>query len=322
MKNRPPSLSYSFSSPNYYAPLTGRVNKPEQHHEVLNSIVLRKGNKQRKQRISFKLASNHKDKNSALWRRKQSQQNNRIRAGVLDGSIPSAVSDTRATASAFTPDDPSIPTGVKSTSTFGGAFGNQAKATTINKLHHKLREPARSVHIVPQVQTSLLSTSKVVDADYIAVYDKHEVNFYDSKTTVITVSEEAVIKGWRCPNAGLWRVPLIEKPINLNTDTLLLNHPTKFQSKNQLYHVQTTERSCEHIHTMMDQSNKKECIHNVYELPSIEQTVRYLHAAAGHPVEETWLNSIGQETTTHGHSSTPRQCKFISQSQRKPNKGT
>ena len=200
MKNRPPSLSYSFSSPNYFAPLTGRVDKPNQNHEVLHSIVLQIGDKRRTQRISFKLASNHKDKNSAIWRQQQifsskkysksttesttrqqifsskeysksttesttenskkcSKSTTEIRAGVLDGSIPSAVSDTGATASAFTPDDPSIPTGVKSTSTFGGAFGDQAKATTINKLHHKLREPARSVHIVPQVQTSLLSTS-------------------------------------------------------------------------------------------------------------------------------------------------------------------
>ena len=160
MKNRPPSLSYSFSSPNYYAPLTGRVDKPEQHHEALNSIVLHKSNRWKTQRITFKLARNHKDKNSAIWRRQQiynskkySKSTTALRAGVLDGSIPSAVSDTGATASAFTPDDPSILTGVKSKSTFGGAFGEQAKATTINKLHHKLREPARSVHIVPQVQT-------------------------------------------------------------------------------------------------------------------------------------------------------------------------
>ena len=56
--------------------------------------------------------------------------------------------------------------------------------------------------------------------------------------------------------------------------------------------METTERSRKHIHAMMDQSNKKEYIHNDYELPSIEQTVRYLHAAAGHPVEETWLKAI------------------------------
>jgi hypothetical protein len=35
-----------------------------------------------------------------------------------------------------------------------------------------------------------------------------------------------------------------------------------------------------------------EYIHNVYELPSIEPTIRYLRVAAGFPVEETWLKAI------------------------------
>ena len=32
-------------------------------------------------------------------------------------------------------------------------------------------------------------------------------------------------------------------------------------------------------------------IGNVYELPSIEQTIRYLHAAAGFPTKTTWLKA-------------------------------
>jgi hypothetical protein len=100
----------------------------------------------------------------------------------------------------------------------------------MNKLHHKLCRPARHVHIVPQVQNSLLSTSKVVNADYIAIYDMEEVHFYDAKTTKTTVSEEAVLKEWQCQAAGLWRLPLVENPVNLNTDTLLLDHPTELQS--------------------------------------------------------------------------------------------
>jgi hypothetical protein len=88
-----------------------------------------------------------------------------------------AISDTGATASAFKPSDPSVPMGIQSTATFGGAFGKQATAKTMNKLHHKLPKPARSIHIISQVQNSLLSSSKVVDADYIAIYDKEEVNF-------------------------------------------------------------------------------------------------------------------------------------------------
>ncbi len=30
----------------------------------------------------------------------------------------------------------------------------------------------------------------------------------------------------------------------------------------------------------------------MYKLPSIEQTVQYLHAAAGHPTEDTWIKAI------------------------------
>ena len=31
---------------------------------------------------------------------------------------------------------------------------------------------------------------------------------------------------------------------------------------------------------------------NVYSLPSIPQSIKYLHAAAGFPVNETWINAI------------------------------
>ncbi len=126
-------------------------------------------------------------------------------------------------------------------------MGDQAKAATVNKLHHKICEPVRSVYIVPKVQHSLLSTSKLVEADYIAIYDKQQVNFYNAMTTKIVVSEEAVLKGWRCPVTKLWRIPLVDKPDNLNTGTLLLDHPTQLDNLNKLYEVQTTQKSQLHI---------------------------------------------------------------------------
>ena len=58
--------------------------------------------------------------------------------------------------------------------------------------------------------------------------------------TRIIVREEAVLKGWRCPITGLWCVPLVEKTTNLNTDTLILDHPLKKASSNKTYKVQTT----------------------------------------------------------------------------------
>ncbi len=212
--------------------------------------------------------------------------------------IPSAVSDTGASARAIKPSDPTIPTVIQSNTSFGGAFGDIAMATTINKLHHQLREPAQSVQIVPKVKDSLLSTSKCVEADYIAIYDKKEVNYYDAKTTQITVSNAAVLTGWRCPKTQLWQVPLVKHPTNVNVDTLLLDHPTKCENLNSLYNVKTTRATRECVRRLLGQSTAVPCsmehINNVYELPSIKQTVRYLHAAAGHPTKNTWMKAIAR----------------------------
>jgi hypothetical protein len=161
--------------------------------QLLSAICQQSGTRTTKH-ISFSLPTNHTDKDSTEWGQRRST-NKSTQTGVLDSSIPLAISNTGATASAFKPLDPSVPTGIQSTATFGGAFGEQAAATTMNKLHHKLCKPARSVHIAQQVQNSLLTTSKVVDADYIAIYDKKEVNFYGTKTTKITVMEGSSVKG-------------------------------------------------------------------------------------------------------------------------------
>jgi hypothetical protein len=41
-----------------------------------------------------------------------------------------------------------------------------------------------------------------------------------------------------------------------------------------------------------DEASTKEQANKVYDLPSISQTVRYLHAAVGFPTEETWIKAI------------------------------
>jgi hypothetical protein len=87
----------------------------------------------------------------------------------------------------------------------------------------------------------------------------------------------------------------VDKPDNLNTDTLLLDRPTQLKNLNKLYEVQTTQKSQLHIHALLAQTNKEEYVHNVCKLPSIEQTVRYLHVAAAHPTEDTWLKATKKE---------------------------
>jgi hypothetical protein len=113
-----------------------------------------------------------------------------MKEGVLNGTIPSAVSDTGATSSAFLKKDPSRATGEQSTTVFCLPDGAIAPAMTRNKLLHNVREPAHSVNIVPAlVENSLLGTNKFAKAGYTVIYDKDEVNFYDARTTKITVLE-------------------------------------------------------------------------------------------------------------------------------------
>ena len=69
---------------------------------------------------------------------------------------------------------------------------------------------------------SLLSTSKLANAEYVTIYDGNEVNMYDGRTARIHVNESAVLQGWRCPRKHLWRTPLTSTVKNISTDTLLL----------------------------------------------------------------------------------------------------
>ena len=101
---------------------------------------------------------------------------------------------------------------------------------------HNVRVTSREVNIFPSlVENSLLSTSKFADAGYTAIYNKNEVNFYDAKTTKITVSADAMLKGWCSPRTNFWRAPLFPIVTNLNTDTLIMDHPSGQNSLNSMY---------------------------------------------------------------------------------------
>ena len=135
---------------------------------------------------------------------------------------------------------------------------------------------ASTVHIVPALaRQSLLSGGQFADSGYISICDGEEVNIYDEKTANITVSEKAVLKGWRCPKTKLWKIPLQDLVSNANTDTLLLNGPTGNESFNALYSVPSTTATTHHIacSTAADRPLSIDTINNVYELPSNERAV-------------------------------------------------
>jgi hypothetical protein len=136
--------------------------------------------------IPHKIATAHHSQPHSL--------NNHTREGVLNGTIPSAVSNTGATLHALFPSAPSISTSIPSEVVFHLPNGTTAATSTVNKLLHNEREPTQSANIFPTLaNNSLISTIKCVDAGYTFVSDDKEVNYYKKATTKIIMLEDVVL---------------------------------------------------------------------------------------------------------------------------------
>jgi hypothetical protein len=126
---------------------------------------------------------------------------NELNQGVLDGSIPSAIADSGATLSVGTKRDRKrnafVATGRQLDKAFRMPNGEVEEASNMDKFQHDLRHPAKDVHILPGIKRdSLLSILKFTDANYVAIFDKGEVNIYDANKTKIIVSRSAILQGW------------------------------------------------------------------------------------------------------------------------------
>ena len=122
--------------------------------------------------------------------------------------------------------------------------------------------------MVPNLKhNSLMSARKFADAQYITVLTTTEVFVYDDMGDLqLSISDEAILRGWRCKNYELWWVPLTPVVLNKNTDTILLNRP-----------------------------NPEHAINSAYKSPNSKQLVRYLHACVVCSTKETWLREIWAE---------------------------
>ena len=90
--------------------------------------------------------------------------------------------------------------------------GRVSPETEKKLLYHKVQEPARTIDMVPKIANNpLLGTGKFSNAKYVSIFNKDELNRYDSNKTVITVSKQEILKGWINPESGFWRVPLVPK---------------------------------------------------------------------------------------------------------------
>ena len=217
-KNKQQCLSVPIPISNYWTPLANQVkalDPPESLMAIHHMAPLPK-------RARFSLPCNHTDRESSSYCWHYPLLDNRTQLhptfpaklqqhaihnptpspttlceGVLNGTILSAINDTGATLHALLLSVTSIPPGIRSKVVFHLPNGTMAAASTVNKLLHNIREPARSASIVPTLaNNSLTSTSKFVDAGYTIVHNDKEVNYYKKATTTIILSENAVLQGW------------------------------------------------------------------------------------------------------------------------------
>ncbi len=93
---------------------------------------------------------------------------------IANRKIQTGILDTGATSGTGWPEDADAfeHTGQPSTKVFMLPDKNRVRATYKMLLKHKLREGARETNIVPGLHSTLVSVPKIVDKDYIVVFDK------------------------------------------------------------------------------------------------------------------------------------------------------
>ena len=144
-----------------------------------------------------------------------------------------------------------------------------------------LREGAGEMNIVPGVHSTLVSVPKMVDKDYVVVFDRKAAKTYDATTIAITATEKPVLEAPRCTATGLWLMPL-------EADG------TKENGNDQNSNIESDTTS--NIGGVTERANA------IFKLPSIHQTIHYHHAPAGFPTKKNFLDAVraGNYTTGPG----------------------
>ena len=229
-------------------------------------------------RYHAELHSKARDFMQAEWKARKVEEKRMRQKELRDHGVPSIVVDSGATSTCIREVDAAFVSVLaeESPKRFLNANGTISKASNKAKLEYGMREPATEAEVVPGLaMNSLLSTSKLADANYVTVFTKDEVKIFDAAAAPFQLEGKVVMQGWRCPQTKLWRVPLQEKWNNINTETALLSQEVTEIIMNKRGEFDTTEFS-----------------NSVYELPNTEQVIAWYHAAAGYPTKATWIKAI------------------------------
>ena len=152
-----------------------------------------------------------------------------IKRATINRTIPTAVVDSGASTTCVKPEEEDIQeslcggykwkssphqkTGKKSNKIFCMAMGHTAPGDDVVELPLPIRGNAREAHTVRGIQNNLYSLNRLVEEGYVPIFEHDGFKVYDATNTKIRVTRDAVLRGYYCPDEGLWRIPLLNKGI-------------------------------------------------------------------------------------------------------------
>eukprot|EP00804_Cyclotella_cryptica_P014936 CCRYP_000554-RA/>CCRYP_000554-RA protein AED:0.35 eAED:0.35 QI:0/-1/0/1/-1/1/1/0/425 len=180
-----------------------------------------------------------------------------------------------------------------STRRVGVANGSTSTATYVSQLPFPQLSPnavrADSFADFPQ---SLMSVGKTCDDGTIAIFTQSGVTVHKDTDVLITCQGEPLLIGARGAQ-GRYRIPLTQ-------------HKGRWQPRRPSKKARQTLRHA----------------NSVYDLPSTEQAIRWMHALCGYPSSPPGSRPSKPAISSDGHCSPPATCKNTSQRQWKLRKGT
>jgi hypothetical protein len=244
---------YTYSA-NYWAPLQNQFQEDESDAETLPQSTIN----------NITDADVQSDLRSTIlaWINQRLNKNK-----PFQKSPSTMVLDSGATSSFVRPEEKLPITGLSS-KIVKLPDGSAIQATHTALLpFESLSAKARRADVLPGLRpNSLVSVGKLADADYTTIFHPRGegVTVHKKNTFQLKLHRKPILQGWRDAN-GLWRL------------------------SNQ--RSQPSEAKSEPIKQVVS-TDKKETVANVYSLPSMSKTIRYLHAAAGFPPKDTWIKAI------------------------------
>jgi len=159
--------------------------------------------------------------------------------------------------------DAGLPILRPSTRKVGVANGGTSTAKHVTRLPFKqLSAKAMQADTFQDFPTSLMSVGKTADDGTVSVFTKDGVNVFKEDDVLITCKGQPILIGVRDCH-GRYRIPLMQ----------------------QRGHWQP-RRPSKRARNALRQAN------SVYDLPSTEQAIKWMHAVCGYPVKSTWIKAI------------------------------